>query len=51
MRRALTDEEQGGKEILEHLALSNWKIEAGRPLGGHGQGLSRNSMKGTANDQ
>ena len=41
MRRALTDEEQDtvAKEIVEHLELSNWKIEAGHPLGGHGQGI------------
>jgi hypothetical protein len=41
MRRSLTDDEQDtiAKEIVEHLALSNWKIEAGPPLGGHGPGL------------
>jgi hypothetical protein len=41
MRRALTDDEQNtvAREIVEHLELSNWKIEAGPPLGGHGPGL------------
>ena len=41
MRRALTDEEQDtvAKGIVEQLELSNWKLEAGRPLGGHGQGI------------
>jgi hypothetical protein len=39
--RALTDEEQDtlAPEIVEHLELCNWKIEAGRPLGGRGQGI------------
>ena len=50
MRRALTDEEQDtvAKEIVEHLELSNWKIETGRHSA---EGLSRKSMKGMANDQ
>ena len=41
MRRALTDDEQDtiAKEIVEHLELSNWKIEPGEPLRGHGQGI------------
>jgi len=41
MRRALTDEEQDtiAREIVEHLELSNWKIEAGPALRGHGPGL------------
>ena len=41
MRRSLTEDEQEviAKQIVEHLALSNWKIEAGRPLGGHGPSL------------
>ena len=41
MRRSLTEDEQEviAKEIVEHLALSNWKIEAGPPLGGHGPSL------------
>jgi hypothetical protein len=41
MRRALTDDEQDtiAKEIVEHLELSNWKIEAGPPIVGHGPGL------------
>ena len=41
MRRSLTDDEQEviAKEIVEHLKLSNRTIEAGRPLGGHGQGI------------
>jgi hypothetical protein len=38
MPRALTYDEQDtvAKEIVEHLELSNWKIEQGPPLGGHG---------------
>ena len=41
LRRALTDDEQDtvAKEIVEHLELSNWKIEPGEPLRGHGQGI------------
>jgi hypothetical protein len=41
LRRSLTDDEQDtiAKEIVEHLELSNWKIEAGPPLGGHGPNL------------
>ena len=41
MRRALTEDEQDtvAKEIVEHLELSNWKIEPGEPLRGHGQGV------------
>jgi hypothetical protein len=41
MRRSLSDDEQQriAKEIVEHLALSNWKIEQGPPVAGHGQGL------------
>jgi hypothetical protein len=41
MRRAFTDDEQEtvAKEIVEHLELSNWKIEPGEPLRGHGQGV------------
>jgi hypothetical protein len=41
-RGALTEEEQEtvAKEIVEHLELSNWKIEQGPPLGGHGPGLT-----------
>jgi hypothetical protein len=41
MRRSLTDDEQDtiAKEIVEHLELSNWKIELRSPLGGHGPGL------------
>ena len=33
------EQEVTAKEIVEHLALSNWKIEAGPPLGGHGPSL------------
>jgi hypothetical protein len=53
LRRALTDDEQDtvAKAIVEHLELSNWKIEPGEPCGDMGRALSRNSMKGTANDQ
>jgi len=42
LRRSLTEEEQEtiAKEIVEHLELSNWKIEQGAPLGGHGPGLT-----------
>jgi hypothetical protein len=38
LRRALTDDEQDvvAKEIVEHLQLSNWKVEPGEPLRGHG---------------
>jgi hypothetical protein len=38
----LTEEERDtiAKKIVEHLELSNWKIEAGSPLGGHGPGLT-----------
>jgi len=38
LRRSLTEEEQEtvAKEIVERLELSNWKIEQGPPLGGHG---------------
>ena len=38
MRRSLTEDEQNtvAKEIVEYLELSNWKIEQGPPLGGHG---------------
>jgi len=41
MRRALTDEEQNtvAQEIVGYLESSNWKIAAGHPLGGHGQGI------------
>jgi hypothetical protein len=41
IRRALSDDEQNtvAREIIEHLELSNWKIEAGPPLRGHGPGL------------
>jgi hypothetical protein len=41
MRRSLTDEQQESiaKEIVEHLELSNWKIEQGAPLAGHGQNI------------
>ena len=41
MRRSLTDDEQDtiAKEIVEHLELTNWKIELGSRLGGHGSGL------------
>jgi hypothetical protein len=38
MRRALTDEEQErvAHAIVEHLELSNWKIDQGPALEGHG---------------
>jgi hypothetical protein len=38
MRRALTDDEQDrvAHAIVEHLELSNWKIEEGSPQPGHG---------------
>jgi hypothetical protein len=41
LRRALTDDEQEtvAKEIVDHLELSNWKMEPGAPLGGHGSHL------------
>jgi hypothetical protein len=41
MRRSLTDDEQDtiAKEIVEHLELTNWKIELGSRLGGNGSGL------------
>jgi hypothetical protein len=39
---ALTEQEHDtiAKEIVEHLELSNWKIEAGSPLAGHWPGLT-----------
>jgi hypothetical protein len=42
MGRALTDDEQEtvAKEIVEHLELSNWKIEPGEPLPGHGSNFT-----------
>jgi hypothetical protein len=45
LRRALTDDEQDtvAKEIVEHLELSNWKIEQGEPLGGHGSNFMPDS--------
>jgi hypothetical protein len=41
MRRSLTEDQQDSvaKAIVEHLELSNWKIEQGPPLGGHGSSL------------
>ena len=37
----MTEDEQDAiaKEIVEHLELSNWKIELGPPLGAHGSRL------------
>jgi hypothetical protein len=41
MRRALTDEQQDrvAEAIVDHLELSNWKIEEGSPQPGHGPKL------------
>jgi hypothetical protein len=38
MRRSLSDAEQDrvAGAIVEHLELSNWQIEEGPPLPGHG---------------
>jgi hypothetical protein len=49
MRRSLTDAEQDrvADAIVEHLELSNWKIEEGPPLPGHGTNLQRRN----ANDE
>jgi hypothetical protein len=43
MRRSLTDAEQDrvAGAIVEHLELSNWKIEEGPPLPGHGTNIQR----------
>jgi hypothetical protein len=48
MRRSLTNEEQDtvAKAIIQHLELSNWKIESGPPLGGHGPGIIPKLDKG-----
>ncbi|MCE0498701.1 MAG: hypothetical protein LV481_12215 [Methylacidiphilales bacterium] len=41
MRRSLSEEEQYkiASAIVEHLDQSNWKIEKGAPLEGHGPHL------------
>ena len=41
MRRTLTDEQQDrvAQAIVEHLELSNWKIEEGAPPEGHGPNI------------
>ena len=43
MRRQLTEEEQFkvGREIAAQLKLSNYRIEPGPPVSGHGGGWSR----------
>jgi hypothetical protein len=39
MRRSLTEEEQDkvADAIVKHLESTNWKIEQGPPIEGHGQ--------------
>jgi hypothetical protein len=39
MRRSLTEDEQHkvANAIVEHLESTNWKIEKGPPIEGHGQ--------------
>jgi hypothetical protein len=41
MRRSLTDHEQNtvSQAIVDHLELSNWKIEEGLPPEGHGPNI------------